>query len=501
MGRYVVSAYYGHDSSVAVVGEGKIAHLEYERVTRRKHENSMSREAFDALFAEALALVGAHRDEVVAMVEVGCGDHLNSKRSRPYWARILSEWDEARTRFLGPELPCYYVAHHLAHAAYAFYTSTHEDAHVVAVDGGGDAWLPDGGSPRVVTAGIGSFEHRFGEKASKAVLYATDVASLIGGEWASLALTWCRDDYAAGTVMAMHGMPPGLFSLQTGLDVGCWSRLHRLQEQTTAAFHQLAPASLVRDHGGRVCMAGGVALNGIATFDLLERDDVLHVHVPPAVHDGGLTVGAALFGLHRILGEPRARYTTDQVAFAGHAEPDLHGHQVQEVVDRLAAGEVVALCSGRAESGPRALGHRSILADPRLPDVKDRLNQIKGRQRYRPVAPVVLAEHVGDFFEVKRPDCCRYMTVIARANERARREIRAGVHLDGSARLQVVERDQDLGRIVAAFHATTGCPAVLNTSFNLAGEAMVNDAPQAYDTFYRSGIDALVLGGHLVEQP
>lgn len=500
MSRYVFSAYFGHDSSVALVGEGRIVHLEVERFTRVKHDVSRPREEVVATYLPILLrLAGAHLDEVAAVVEAGCGDCLGAGRKSRSWDEDLVAWDRMPScRFLGPEVPAYYLPHHLAHAAYAFYTSPAEEVCLVVMDGGGDSWIPPGmreEDNRVIAAAVGGASQAFGSPDASWRLRIADGVS-VGGEWGARATNYCGTWFAAGTVMAMLGVPEERFEAECGLPAEERRHVAELQARTTEVFSRLAP----RGESAVVGLAGGCALNGIAAYHLLMRDDVRVVHVPPAVHDGGLPVGCALFVLHAILREPRRQYSPETVAFAGYADADLDAATpVDEVADRLARGEVVAVAHGRAESGPRALGHRSILADPRDVHMKDRLNSTKGRRPFRPVAPVVLREAAGSFFELKNVDCYPFMTMIAAAKDEARARIPAGLHSDGTARVQVVDADSDVGRVVAAFRDRTGVPALLNTSFNLGGEAMVNNAQQALDTFARSsGIDAVAIGGRVV---
>lgn len=504
MGRYVLSAYFGHDASLALVGEGKLVHLEAERITRKKHENALQGSFVrEEMLPQALRLIGATADEIVAVCEVGCGDQFSSSRTRDHWDRSLVAWDfldadPSRANYLERPLPCYFVAHHLAHAAYAFYTSAYETARVGALDGGGDAWNDGAGKTAVISAAVGETQHRFGEAESRWVFEVTEDGAHIGGNWAGQAVQHCGSWQAAGTIMAMVGIPELRFEMACGLSLADRARIVQLQADTTQAFHRMfAPAPA---HEGQVALAGGCALNGIAAYDLLLRPDVRAVHVPPAVHDGGLTVGAALFALHAILKEPRRRYSPEAVAFSGYSDEALDAPlPVEAIVGRILAGKAVAVAHGRAESGPRALGHRSILGDPRSLVLKDRLNVIKSRKAYRPVAPVVLRQYADAYFELKNADCYPFMTMIAKATARAEAEIPAGIHLDGTARVQVVDVDSDIGRLVEAFRQETGVPILLNTSFNLGGEAMVNTVEQAQDTFGRSRIDCLAAGGAVLD--
>jgi carbamoyltransferase len=176
------------------------------------------------------------------------------------------------------------------------------------------------------------------------------------------------------------------------------------------------------------------------------------------------------------------------------------------VVDHLQAGKVIGWFQGRFELGPRALGNRSILADPRNPAMKDIVNtKIKFREPFRPFAPSVLVERVGEFFDLpnaERHFPARYMLYVVPVKDGQRERIPAVTHVDGTARLQTVDADTAprYRRLIAEFGRATGVPIVLNTSFNLRGEPIVNTPAEAFSTFSRSGMDVLVLGQHIIEK-
>ena len=177
---------------------------------------------------------------------------------------------------------------------------------------------------------------------------------------------------------------------------------------------------------------------------------------------------------------------------------------IARVVELLAAGKVIGWAQGRFEFGPRALGNRSILADPRRSEMKDLVNtKIKFREPYRPFAPSVPVEHACRFFGLDDPArqlAARFMLLVTPVREEARDIIPAVTHVDGSARLQTVVRDTNprYHRLITAFGEATGVPVVLNTSFNLRGEPIVNTAAEAFSTFQRCGMDALVLDRTIV---
>jgi carbamoyltransferase len=280
---------------------------------------------------------------------------------------------------------------------------------------------------------------------------------------------------------------------------------------------------LHRETGLRyLCMAGGVALNSVANGRILRETPFEELFIQPAAGDGGGAVGAALYGYHMVLGRPREfvmrhaywgqEYGTGEIDTFLRAENIVHirveddDKLMARVVDGIQAGKVVGWFQGRFEWGPRALGNRSILADPRNPAMKDIVNtKIKFREPFRPFAPSVLAERAGDFFDLPEPRRhypARYMLYVVDVKKGKQDRIPAITHVDGTARLQTVDREvaPRYHRLISTFGEATGVPLVLNTSFNLKGEPIVNTPAEAFSTFSRSGMDVLVLGQHVIEK-
>jgi carbamoyltransferase len=271
----------------------------------------------------------------------------------------------------------------------------------------------------------------------------------------------------------------------------------------------------------RLCLAGGVGLNSVANWKILRETGFEELYVHPAAGDSGGAVGAALYAYHTLLGKPRGFVMEHAFWGQEHQEAKVRAFLDAEnipyqrlddsalldrTVDALAAGQVVGWHQGRFEWGPRALGHRSILADPRRADMKDIVNtKIKFREPYRPFAPSVLAGRTGEYFAapgVERQYPSRFMLLVTPVREDKREVIPAVTHVDGTGRLQVVVRDgnERYYDLIDRFGQATGVPLVLNTSFNLRGEPIVNTPEEAYSTFARSGLDALVLGNCFVRK-
>jgi carbamoyltransferase len=272
----------------------------------------------------------------------------------------------------------------------------------------------------------------------------------------------------------------------------------------------------------RLCIAGGVGLNSVANSRILRESGFEELYIQPAAGDGGGALGAALWAYNTLLGKPRVfrmdhaywgrAYSPSEVsAFLtknniSHCLIEDDDKLLDRVVERLIKGKVVGWFQGRFEWGPRALGNRSILADARNPEMKDIVNaKIKFREPYRPFAPSVLAECAERYFDLPQASHhhpARYMLYVVPVKPDHHATLPAITHVDGTGRLQTVFRDQSprYYGLIERFGQATGVPVVLNTSFNLRGEPIVNTPANAFHTFSKSEMDALVLGNFLIEK-
>ncbi len=272
----------------------------------------------------------------------------------------------------------------------------------------------------------------------------------------------------------------------------------------------------------RLCMAGGVALNSVANGRILRETPFEEIYIQPSAGDGGGAIGAALYAHHGLLGRPRGPVMEHAYWGEEHGpaqiekflkETGIRYHRfddeeelIARIVDRLQEGKVVGWVQGRFEWGPRALGHRSIIADPRRADMKDLVNvKIKFREPFRPFAPSVLIEKTEDYFalpQAAKHYPARFMLYVVHVREDKRDTIPAVTHVDGTGRLQTVQKDVNprYYRLIEVFEQATNVPVILNTSFNLKGEPIVNTPQEAFRTFTRSGMDVLVLGDYMVEK-
>jgi carbamoyltransferase len=319
-----------------------------------------------------------------------------------------------------------------------------------------------------------------------------------------------------------YGAPPGNYSELCGVNQHYADIAASIQKVTEELL--LGMACHVHQQTGlkRLCVAGGVALNSVANSRVLRETPFEELYVQPAAGDSGGALGAALWAHNTLLGKER-RFVMRHCSWGrANTEPEINNflrannvpHRrfqnedelVDQVVDMLAGGEVVGWAQERFEWGPRALGNRSILADARNPEMKDIINaKIKFREPYRPFAPSVLAECAERYFDLRdaaRHYPARYMLYVVPVRPDQRNTLPAVTHVDGTSRLQTVFREESprYYRLIEQFGQATGVPVVLNTSFNLKGEPIVNDPADAFNTFCNSGMDVLVLENFLIEK-
>ncbi len=268
----------------------------------------------------------------------------------------------------------------------------------------------------------------------------------------------------------------------------------------------------------KLCMAGGVALNCVANYKILKQTPFEEIFIQPAAGDNGSALGAALYVWHCLLNKPRKfilkhsywgkSYSSLQIKMfldkngIDYREFKNNSNLIEYVTEGLTNQKIVGWFHGRSEWGARALGNRSILADPRNPGMKDIINlKIKFREPFRPFAPSVLKEYAQDFFNIEgiiEHSPFKYMlyTVPVKRKE----EIPAVTHVNGTSRIQIVSKDDNLlyYNLIKCFYKKTNIPVIVNTSFNLKGEPIVNSPEDAYSTFIRSGIDVLVMDRFVV---
>lgn len=535
-----------HDFCACLVDGGRIVSaVEEERLTRKKYGYGLGPRLQRCLAADyVLAQAGITADELDLVI---ANDLLNRVYTARYRDRV--QW----------------IGHHLSHAASTFYTSPFERAAVLVVDGRGSAIESDGvrrgetitcfgGGPdglrtvhatrgrigtaaRVMdepyadsigwmyeavaksvglttTGGVGAPGKAMGLAPYGTKRYVDDLAafySLAGGEFR-------QSEAQQRSLVDFMAAELGRAGSGQAKEEACADFCFAVQAHTERIMLEIARWLHQRTGEKALCLAGGVALNSVANFKILEDTPFEQIHIVPAAGDHGTAIGAALHGFHAMAGHPwrpaiepfspylGREYSAAEVDAA--VTPYLDRVQVERTdrvseraAEDLANGLVVGWFQGGSEVGPRALGNRSILADPRDPGMKDRINaKVKHREPFRPFAPVVPRSRQAEFFSSDIP--APYMLLVPSVLEPARELIPAVTHVDGSARLQtaIPELNHRLCDLLDAFDRLTGVPVLLNTSFNDNEEPIVETPEDAVRCFLRTGMDRLVLGDLLVRK-
>jgi carbamoyltransferase len=583
-----ISAFY-HDSAAALVIDGRIvAAAQEERFTRKKHDADFPRRAVAYCLAEAGIGIGqldyaAFYEKPLTKFERLLETYLafapagfrSFRLAMPVWLKDKLYLRRLIRRELSApkKLPLVFLDHHESHAASAFFPSPFEEAAILTLDGVGE-WS-------TTTTGVGRgkrielhrhirFPHSLGLLYSAFTYYCGFKVN--SGEYKLMGLApygkpVYRDailkhlvdikpdgsfwldmsyfNYCQGLTMtngrfdALFGGPPRRPEsdlVQRHMDLAA-----SIQSVTEDVILRLATDLHPQTGMKNLVMAGGVALNCVASGRLLREGPFDALWIQPAAGDAGGSLGSALFVWHQLLDKPRAVNPLDaqQGSFLG---PSFSSAEIRRALDRLGAtyeqvgdeeelfsqvaellaeGKIVGWFQGRMEFGPRALGARSILGDPRSPKMQATLNlKIKFRESFRPFAPAVCRENVHEWFDVPTGLDSPYMLLVAPVAEKrrvtiapeqvqmmesdpdlrrrvnvVRSEVPAITHVDYSARLQTVdaERNPRFHRLISIFRRLTGCPILVNTSFNIRGEPIVCTPEDAYRCFLGTDMDVLVL--------
>jgi carbamoyltransferase len=431
------------------------------------------------------------------------------------------------------------VSHHLAHAAGAFYSSDFEEAVILTFDGYGEEesslWAIGKGNrvyPRgsiklptslgllyqVITAYLGfhSFgdEYKvmglssYGEPGVFARFFDELVHLLPGGTYRIEGLS--RRDLLSYLQSRLGDIPnKGGYSREAA-DIA--AALQKKLEETVLHMSAFLREQYSID---KLCISGGVGLNACANGALLRSGIFKQIFIQPGAADDGTSLGAALYVLYNHLHFKRSKpighvfrgpvYDSSVIEKTLRDFPQVKWHkesQIEKTAARLLEeGKIVGWFQGRMEMGPRALGGRSILADPRSGEIPGQLNEkIKNREAFRPFAPAVLKEQAAAFFDIPADVSSPFMLMTFDTHRQKRELIPAVVHVDGSARLQTVSREDNpvFYRLILEFYEITGIPLLLNTSFNRAGEPIVNSPTDALKCFLKCGMDALVIEDYLI---
>jgi len=555
-----ISGFY-HDSAAALLQDGQlIAAAHEERFTRKRQDPDLPKEAMNY----CLETAGIDLDDVDYLVfydkpfikfeRILLTYLATFPRSLPSFSKSIPIWlkeklwvPKAIEQQLGYTGELLFAEHHQSHAASAFLPSPFEEAAILTLDGVGE-WA-------TATQGIGkgdkfelireirfphslgllysAFTYYLGFKVNSAEYKVMGAAPYGDPKYADAIfehLVDLRDDgsfklnmkyfaYDYGLTMTnkkfekLFGMPRR--EPESEMEQFHWDMAASVQKVTEEVVLRIAHDLHERTGLKNLCMAGGVALNCVANGRLVREGPFENLWVQPAAGDAGGALGAAMFAQHCVLGEPR-KFQMDH-AYWG---PEYSDAEIQTYLDSQNAPyqtvpreemiretaramdedqAVVGWFQGRMEWGPRSLGSRSILADARNEENWKRVNlKIKFRESFRPFAPACLAEKAQDWFDIDRES--PYMLLVCQVRDGVNAP--AITHVDGSARLQTVTREShaEFYDLIHAFDERTGCPTVINTSFNVRGEPIVCSPEDAYLCFMRTNMDLLVMGNQILRK-
>ncbi len=552
-----ISAYY-HDSAACLLKDGKIVFAaQEERFTRKKHDDSFPINAVNsALSSEGIE---ASDIDLVIFYEKPFSkfkriiDTYARNSPRGFWSfrRAMKAWlgtklwmeDEMR-KILGYKGTFLYAGHHESHAASAFYSSPFDSAAVLNMDGVGESsttsiWKGNGNQleaieeqhfPHSLGLFYSAFTYYCGFKVNSGEYKLMGLAPYGKPVYADLIkehfISWSEKgeiklnlshyNYETGSRM-LHsrayttlGRPPR--KPEAEMDAFYMDIAASVQKVTEEIVIAMSKYALKTTGTNAICLAGGVALNCKANGELFEKLENSKIWVQPAAGDAGGAVGAALVAWYGYLKKQRET-TNDSPVDHVYLGPDFGGATIEAeltrhqltfhpmemsvVAEALENKKVVGWFQGRMEFGPRALGNRSILASPLYVDMKTHVNRaIKKREGFRPFAPVVKEDEANEWFSGQIPT--RYMLFTVNSDRKS--QIPSCIHEDGTARLQTVRKDDNerLYELLDTFEKKTGCPVLINTSFNVRGEPIVCTPLDAIRCFFQTDMDVLALGNYVL---
>jgi carbamoyltransferase len=547
-----ISAFY-HDSSVCLFRDNQLIFAcEEEKFTGIKHDSSFPEKTLEYIYKyykitdKNLQAVCYYEDPKLKYERV-----INN--IKPQWYKnpmyclksylkirnVAKEVDE-RLRKISPNV--FYSTHHEAHIYYSFYSSHFQRATCLSIDGVGETDTMSvglGDENGIEYASLAKYPHSIG-------LYYSAMTSFLGfrpneGEYKMMGLaSYGNPNTYLDVVRKLITYKNS--KLECNMNVFCWDKSdkimfneklaellgieQRLPEDSIEPIHHDLAASVQKVYeevvfevlktvqiltdNANLCLSGGCAYNGTANGKMLNNSSFQHLWIPPAPSDAGSAIGSVI---HYLVKERKIKNKITKNPFLG---PEYFYNDIQKVLKgrkyknfttekglikfiakKINEGSVVGWFNGHIEFGSRALGNRSILANPTLPNMKDRINKvIKKREGFRPFAPMVIKERQHEFFEME--DDVPYMNQVVQVKPQYRDILKAVTHVDGSARVQTVYKNTLIHDLLEEFGEISGYPILLNTSFNVKDKTMVLTPKDAIDTFYDTEMDILVMGKYVL---
>lgn len=552
-----LSCFY-HDSAACLLKDGEIiAAASEERFTRKKHDENFPEKAINFCLQQANITIKdvdhiCFYEKPILKFERLLMTYIRS------WPRGLKSFLASMRTWLGQKLwlehiikkklqikkPIHYCPHHLSHAASAFYTSPFPKANVITIDGVGE-WtttaLGNGKNHQLELSKEIKFPHSLGLLYTAFTYYLGFKVN--SGEYKVMGLApYGQPKYCDKIQELITLFDDGSFQLNMKYFAYEYdlrminkkfiklfekpvrqpkdplTQFHKdiaasLQKVTETAILNLIKASHRHQPATNLCLSGGVALNCVANGKILKETPYQKLYIFPAAGDAGGAVGAALYLHHHILKNPKSNKHTSPYLGPEYSNQEIQNfldtHKIKyqeftktpelakEIAQHLNHNKVIGLFQGRMEFGPRALGNRSIIADPRQKENWQRVNlKIKFRESFRPFAPSILHEKLTEFYDIETESPYMLLT----APTKKPQDIPATTHVDKSARIQSVTKKQNptYHQIISAFNELTGCPVIINTSFNVRGEPIVCSYEDAFKCFLRTDMDVLVLNNFII---
>ena len=562
-----ISCYY-HDSAAALLKNGHvIAAVEEERFTRKKFDDGFPELAIKwcldeagitpseidsiAFYDKPLLKFERLLDNYIAVAPRGLYSFVHTI---PKWIhKRLWIKDEIKNNLKGFTGKIIFPEHHLSHAAYAFYTSPFEKSAILSVDGVGEWSTTSIGYgektaiklshdirwPHSLGLFYSAFTYFLGFQVNEGEYKLMGLASYGEPKFYDKILDNLIDVKDDGSIhlnmkyfsftfdkVMTNKKFSDLFGIERRNENDEMSQLHYdigasaqkvLEEIILKMVNFLYEKTKIKN----LCLAGGVALNGVANYRILKESKFENIHIPPSPGDAGSAIGCAKYLYHAYHGNERVIETisSNRISENVYVGPSHSNEQIKAFLEKnnisyelldneqllkttaklISEGNVVGWFQGKMEWGPRALGNRSILADPRKKEMKDILNEkIKHRESFRPFAPSILEEFCSEYFDIDITS--PYMLFVAPIKKP--NLIPAVTHVDGTGRLQTVSKQSNplYYNLINEFYKLTSVPVIINTSMNVKGEPIVNTPKEAYNMLQKTDMDYLILGNHMVEK-
>lgn len=560
-----ISCFY-HDAAAAIIRDGKvIAAAAEERFTRKKHDNNFPAHAIHFCLnwlhmnASDIDLVTFYEKPIIKFERILFQHFQHFPKSRKVFSDTIPQWLSNKLHIpkllrkeIGYTGPIIYVPHHLSHAASAYYLSDFNKAAIVTLDGVGE-WA-------TTTMGVGNganiliereirFPHSLGLLYSALTAFLGFKVNDAEYKVMGLAAYGNPNPYKAQFDELVIGYPDGSFALNMNYFDYTWTdhmpskRMSSLfgipprePESTMTAPYENIAAALQKKLEDTVfhllnqvyktyktpnlCLSGGVALNSVMNGKIMTHTPFKQLFIPPDPGDAGGAIGAALYAWNRKCGQKK------KIEFFPSLGPSFSVEQIKDTLDTyqlhytyyqdthkllssvatyLTKQKVIGWFQGRMEWGPRALGNRSIIASATKEKMKDIINsKVKHREMFRPFAPVILEKYVHDYFitDKNMTPSAHYMLMVYPFTQKGKKNAAATVHVDGTGRLQVLRRSDNLlyYDVIDEYRKKTEIPVIINTSFNVRGQPIVCSPKDAVECFLKTEIDYLVIDRFLVKK-